>query len=313
MRPHYRDLRAETAGIEHCAWELWGPDDELGAFNDVDDEIVMAAVSSVRRGAVFSLNWSLDLPDPGLFERGMIAQHVKDDGFGMDEYWDGFVPQCSSQWDSLAHFSHPEHGYYGGHDSAYLRRPDPHNGIEHLARRGVVTRFVLADVARWRAAQGRPLSPGTADPVTATDLRGTLEAAGEELRLGDVLIIRFGWVEWYQQLDEAARVKLAEEPWDMACAGLQPDEEVLEFLWDAGVCGAVGDNPSLEMAPFDPTGVNLHSRLLALLGIPIGEMWDLEALAADCAADGRYHGLLTSAPLNYPGGLGSPANALALK
>jgi hypothetical protein len=45
----------------------------------------------------------------------------------------------------------------------------------------------------------------------------------------------------------------------------------------------------------------------------LGELWWTEDLAADCAADGVYECLLTSAPLNSPGGIGSPANALALK
>jgi hypothetical protein len=57
----------------------------------------------------------------------------------------------------------------------------------------------------------------------------------------------------------------------------------------------------------------LHPHLLAFFGMPIGEMWDLEALAEDCAADRRYSFFLTSAPLNIPGGVGSPPNALAIK
>jgi hypothetical protein len=47
--------------------------------------------------------------------------------------------------------------------------------------------------------------------------------------------------------------------------------------------------------------------------MPLGELWRLEALAADCEADGVYESLLVSAPLNLRGGAGSPANALALK
>jgi hypothetical protein len=73
--------------------------------------------------------------------------------------------------------------------------------------------------------------------------------------------------------------------------------------------------------------------------MPIGELWDCEvrdspptlllnavfltdyggqhhhhqALAEDCAADGRYACFFTSAPLNLRGGVASPANALALK
>jgi hypothetical protein len=50
-----------------------------------------------------------------------------------------------------------------------------------------------------------------------------------------------------------------------------------------------------------------------MLGMPLGELWDLDALAEDCAADGRYEFFLTSAPLYVPGGVGSPINAYALK
>ena len=56
-----------------------------------------------------------------------------------------------------------------------------------------------------------------------------------------------------------------------------------------------------------------HTLLLPMLGLPLGEMWNLEALAADCAADGRYECLFTSAPLNLPNGVASPPNALAIK
>jgi hypothetical protein len=36
-------------------------------------------------------------------------------------------------------------------------------------------------------------------------------------------------------------------------------------------------------------------------------------LAGDCAADGTYEMFLVSAPLNAPGGIGSTANAVAIK
>jgi hypothetical protein len=57
----------------------------------------------------------------------------------------------------------------------------------------------------------------------------------------------------------------------------------------------------------------MHWRLIPLLGLPIGELWDLDALAAACAADGVYEFFFTSAPLNVLGGVGSPPNALAIK
>lgn len=57
----------------------------------------------------------------------------------------------------------------------------------------------------------------------------------------------------------------------------------------------------------------LHRPLIALLGLLLGECWKLDELAAACAADGRYEFLLTAKPLNLIGGVGSPANAMAVK
>ena len=66
----------------------------------------------------------------------------------------------------------------------------------------------------------------------------------------------------------------------------------------------------MSSSPLD--GYTIHVDLLARLGIPIGEFWQLEALAAACADAARYEFLLTSAPMNAPGGSGTPANALAI-
>ena len=45
----------------------------------------------------------------------------------------------------------------------------------------------------------------------------------------------------------------------------------------------------------------------------IGEMWDTEALAADCATDGRYEFWLTAAPIPVTGAVGAPVNPIAVK
>ena len=84
-----------------------------------------------------------------------------------------------------------------------------------------------------------------------------------------------------------------------------------EFLWDHQVAAAAGDNPTLERSPM-AKGDNLH-QAIPKLGFTIGEMFDLEALAADCAQDGIYECFLTTSPLNLRGGVGSPPNAIAIK
>ena len=57
----------------------------------------------------------------------------------------------------------------------------------------------------------------------------------------------------------------------------------------------------------------LHFRMLSFFGMPIGEMWNLDELAEDCASDRHYDFFFTSAPLNIPGGVGSSPNAIAVK
>ena len=84
------------------------------------------------------------------------------------------------------------------------------------------------------------------------------------------------------------------------------------------------DNPALEVWPIGPRDVAeadparwpdvfVHTALLPLLGIPIGELFDLDALADDCAASATYDAFFTSAPLNLPAGVATPPNALAIR
>jgi hypothetical protein len=57
----------------------------------------------------------------------------------------------------------------------------------------------------------------------------------------------------------------------------------------------------------------MHASMIAMLGLTIGEQWNLEDLAADCADSGVWECFVAAKPLNLVGGVGSPANAFALK
>jgi hypothetical protein len=97
-----------------------------------------------------------------------------------------------------------------------------------------------------------------------------------------------------------------------AAPGLQVDDATVEFLWDHRIAAVASDTVGVEAARSD-LGFALHPKLLCLLGIPLGEYWMLDALAADCADDGRYEFLLVSVPLNIRGGVGTPPQAVAIK
>ena len=54
----------------------------------------------------------------------------------------------------------------------------------------------------------------------------------------------------------------------------------------------------------------LHLRDMGLIQ---GQNWDLEALAADCAADGQHDFLLVAAPEPITGATSAPVNPVAVK
>jgi len=313
--PRYRDLPRVADGGPRVAWGYFGESDEIGAVNWLQADVVRHAASLVRWGSVFSLNWSLRMPDPPLLGRGATQHVTKDLDPGNDDYYDNFYPQASSQWDALRHVGHQTYGYYNG-----LPLDDPgalgemHLGIEKWATRGIAGRFVLLDVARHRASAGEPIQPDASVAVGADELERILESTGLTMGRGDILLLRFGWVPWYEALDKARREWLAAQS-SFAAPGLSPDETTAEWLWDHHVSAVASDTPALEVMPFDRSRVEgfLHYRVVTFLGMAVGEMFALDELAEDCAATQVYEGLFVAAPLNMPGGAGSTANAVAIK
>lgn len=294
---------------------MFGDDDELGTLNFIGPEQIAEAACLVRRGKVFALNWDLGLPQPPFFGRKTIRHTLfeKYGGTALDDYIDDLYPQSSTHWDGLRHFGDPELGFYNGAQLTDLTEPGSGRlGIQSWARRGIAGRGVLLDVALVLAEEGSPLDPLTFAPIGAGLLRRTAERQGVTLRTGDILLVRTGWLEAYEQLDVSAREGLARlgRP---GAPGLYGDD-IPAFLWDNRVAAVAADNPALEATrPGDTSQLELHVALIARLGMLLGELWQLGPLAADCAADGVYETLVVSAPLNLLGGAGSPANVLALK
>ena len=85
-----------------------------------------------------------------------------------------------------------------------------------------------------------------------------------------------------------------------------------EWIWNHHPAALCGDNPALEALPVMNREFQ-HRRILPMFGMPIGEFWDFEELAEDCARDGVYEFFLVTKPLNLRRGVGSPPNALAFK
>ncbi|WP_326834423.1 cyclase family protein [Amycolatopsis rhabdoformis] len=321
--PDYDDL--PTKGGLPCSWGLWGPDDKLGCLNLITEDHAAEAARTVKRGAVFSLNWRMDLPNPAFFGRPNLRHEIvkSTTSTSLNDVLHDWNTQASSQWDGFRHVERVGFGNYNG-------IPSEEHGVHVWAERGIFGHAVLADVGRYRERLGRPLDYRAADPIEVEDLVGTLESQRVEVHSGDILLVRTGWTQWYESLTAAERAEIAPIP-ALRTPGLRPVEDMVRTLWNLRLAAVAADNPALEIWPpgallepgaeadaikADPARrheMMLHPRLIPMLGMPIGEMWDLGRLAEDCARDGVYRFLLASAPINLQHGAASPANALAVK
>ena len=314
--PSYSELPIRAGAPAGAAWGVFGDDDEVGTINLLTPERVVDAASSIRSGKVFALNLPINIPDPPLFTRGKHSHTVKifpTADFVLDDYLDNFYPQASSQWDALAHVKHPVHGAYNGiPDREITGRGGSRLGIDNLARRGIAGRGVLADVARYYDRIGKTIDFTTAKSIPLEDVQAALEEEAVTLQTGDILLIRIGWTKFYLSASDEIKAELANET---IVPGIEGSDRTARWLWDNHFAAVASDSPALEALPKPPgeEAEFLHFHMLAFFGMPIGEMWNLEELADDCATDGNYDFFLTSAPLNIPGGVGSPPNALAIK
>lgn len=318
--PKYDALeRPDETGLP-LAWGIWGPDDEIGTLNHLTDAVVKRSMGLVQNGRRFNLDLPLHVPF-GLMSKGIHKTRVpqqptmysydSDERLSRDDKLDDLFLQSSTQWDGLTHIGDPRHGFYNGVDAAHVTHGEgSRNGIDKVADFGIVGRAVVVDLCRFFEKTGRAWHPLGQDVASAEDLDNCLADQGVRLEDGDILLVRMGWVRAFLGAPDTAARDALFRP--LTYSGLSGEEDMWRFLWDHRVAAVATDTVTVELFPLQQGRPSLHLAI-ARLGLTLGELFDLEDLAADCAATGRYESLLFSSPLNVRGGVGSPANAMALR
>ncbi|MEU4245165.1 cyclase family protein [Actinoplanes sp. NPDC026619] len=312
---------AIAAAAKRCNnWGRWGADDVHGTMNFLTDAKRVEAAGLIRRGVSFSLAQSFDMdgPQKGWRRRTNPVHTMLDTGTDAAAGIQGFphglggaddviaMPlQCSTQWDGLGHIF--DHGYaWNGRKAAetVTSLGDGFTGIETVA--GVIAgRGVLLDVGRAFGADGE-LPDGFA--ITADHLAETIARQGpsSQVGTGDIVLVRTG------QLARCRR-----EGWGDYAGGAAPGLSftTADWLHTTEIAAIATDTWGFEVRPneFDVAFQPLHQVAIPNIGLFLGEMWDPDALAADCAEDGIYDFWLTAAPLPITGAVGSPINPLAVK
>jgi kynurenine formamidase len=307
--PHFDEVAVRVRN-----WGRWGAEDEVGTLNLIDGEARRRAAASVVSGRAFALG--LPLSEADGIQLGFVEGRVNpsramvqvNDPVSDDPEWVCFSEdvltlgtQAATHWDALAHCSYAGVVYNGFPADTVTADGAARNGIHRLG--AVIGRGVLLDVAR---ALGRDvLEPGY--PITPGDLDAACELARVRVAPGDIVLVRTGQM-----------VHLEPEHRDLlAYTTPSPGLTVETAVWfrENDVAAAATDTFVFEVYPcqYEDAYLPVHALHLVEMGMTQGQNWVLDALADDCAEDGRYTFLLDATPLPFVGGVGSPVTPVALK
>src|SRR5574341_1503207 len=256
-------------------WGRWGPDDELGTLNYITPEKVAAAARLVRRGVTFSLAIPLDNTGP--------------------------------QINQPRRFNPIHRMILTGPDftSGAFTRPGGVGFADDMVKmaRHIATRGVLLDLPRAKGVEW--LEPGYA--VTVADLEAALRAQGVAVGTGDALLVRTGQMAMCR----------ARGGWGDYAGGDAPGLSFHTAPWIHArqLAALATDTWGMEVRPnaIPNTYQPLHQVLITNMGLLVGEIFDLDALAADCAREGVWEFQFVAPPLPITGAVGSPLNPLAIK
>ncbi|MGO8862333.1 MAG: cyclase family protein [Acidimicrobiales bacterium] len=291
-------------------WGRWGSEDERGALNLLDASAVLRAVARVRSGRVYALGLPIDARAAPIIDgrgepRRLTLTCDSDDeryaSFGAPQGVGGnqdvvmMASHHGTHIDALSHVF-ADRAMYNGFPSSTFKSFSGASrlGVEKLGV--IVGRGVLLDVAAHLGQEVLP--PGYC--ISGQDLESCAAAEGIAVGAGDIMLVRTGWLEWWQKIG-------AGDPTPSGQPGI--GVQAAEFVRDRDVAAVGADNSAVEVTPFDQGRfLAVHIELLVNLGVPLLE----HLFLADLARDHVHEFLFVAAPLPVTGAAGSPLNPVAI-
>ena len=307
MPPEVKELAAKVRN-----WGRWGDDDEIGTLNFITDDVVKAAAKEIATGKRIALGLPLDengpqsgaIPgrDNPVREMIMVDLALTGDASNFTTSDDKVAMgiQAGTHWDALAHVSYEGNLYNGVKSSDVITAAGAARmGIDKI--KTIVSRGILLDVAK---AKGVDRIEGNY-PLTAADLDAACELGKVKVQAGDIVLIRTGQMQLFFAGDR--------EAYGTPCSG--PSLQTVEWFHSHDVAAVATDNIVFECFPSEREDAMLPVHLLHLvdMGMTQGQNWNLEELAQDCAADGRYSFFLDASPMPFTHAVGSPVNPIVIK
>ncbi|PWL31673.1 cyclase family protein [uncultured Roseivirga sp.] len=291
----------------------WGPNDEIGTLNMMTEASKLQILSRIASGKSYDLSVEYFVGMPSFHAlgdppyqywlthtpNGTIVDNPNGKGEAMNRKVSytgdaiSMYTHMGTHIDALNHF-----GLNGKIWNGYS--PEEHLGDKGWKKTGaetipiIIARGVLIDI---RSAKGERLLPNYR--ITAEDIKEALKKQHLALQPGDVVLIRTGQAQYYQQaseyLDNYPGISLDAVKW------LVEDQQIM-------LLGA--DNLSLEAFPTERADnwVPVHTYLLAEKGMMFIEQMNLESLAEDRVFEFAF----IASSLKLRGASGAPMRPIAL-
>jgi kynurenine formamidase len=309
--PLPEELRTLAARVSN--WGRWGPDDQRGTLNLVDEAAVRRGLEAVRSATVWSLAIPFDADGPQWDTKNMpdrvnpelrtYAVNVSftgdpadfttsDDSFRMGS-------QAATHWDGLAHVGYEGLLWNGVDSSVVTSAGATQLGMEHFG--AFATRGVLLDVARLHGIDAFD----DAYPITGDDLDAAAASGGVSVEPGDAVLVRTGQMRYLRAGDHRR--------YSMPSPGLSTRS--IEWLRDHDVAAVATDTMTLECYPCEDPAVFMPVHMIQLrdVGLAQGQNWFLDDLAEAAASDGQVACLLVATPLPLTGAVGAPVAPTAVR
>lgn len=306
-------LFAKVEAQEAAGISPWGSNDEIGTLNMMTEASKLQILSRIASGKSYDLSVEYFVGMPSFHALGDPPYQywlthtpngtIIDNPNGMGEAMNRKVSytgdaismytHMGTHIDALNHF-----GLNGKIWNGYS--PEEHLGDKGWKKTGaetipiIIARGVLIDI---RSAKGERLLPNYR--ITAEDIKEALKKQNLALQPGDVVLIRTGQAQYYQQaseyLDNYPGISLDAVKW------LVEDQQIM-------LLGA--DNLSLEAFPPERADnwVPVHTYLLAEKGMMFIEQMNLKPLAEDRVFEFAF----IASSLKLRGASGAPMRPIAL-
>lgn len=245
-----------------------GEDDNIGRLNLLTPTRVAAAGKEIKSGEIVPVNLPLNTPEVPAFGRESFHHEIKTlaEDLAYDDLYT-LNTQSGTQFDGFRHFAHMASGtFYNNTKGSDIVGPGANHkcSVHHWAQHGIAGRGILLDYRGYAHKKGINYDPYEYYPISFEELKHCAAdqgldirpaAQGGDVKIGDILFVRTGWVEAYHSKPPQERNELAVRPHVLGkddgqrFAGLSQEERVLDWLHDSYFSAVAGDAPAFEAWP----------------------------------------------------------------